>query len=137
VALLSRLVTFVEVHEGDDPASGASALSFSARHDAVLADGRRIVVLDDRGWTQSGLISSSGEPAVQHQHSAWEFVTRQQVEESARVVVGRTKPTTTTRRRRWLRAIGQRSQRPFEGRASRCTRRSSARCHTTSSSVPV
>ena len=40
-----RLVTFVDLD------CDGTALSLSARHDAVLADGRRIVLLDDRGWS--------------------------------------------------------------------------------------
>ena len=40
MALVARLVTFVDI---DD--SQASGLSFCARHDALLADGRRIVLL--------------------------------------------------------------------------------------------
>jgi len=46
VARIARLVTFVDI-VGANP----SQLSFSARHDALLADGRRIVLLNDRGWS--------------------------------------------------------------------------------------
>jgi hypothetical protein len=92
VTLLARLVTFVDIDEGDD-ASEASGLSFSARHDAVLTDGRRVLLLNNRGWSQSTGISSSGEPPMQENQSApWEFVTREQVEDSARSVVGPDEP---------------------------------------------
>lgn len=48
VADVTRLVTVVELVT-DTPAQ----LSFSAHLLAVLDDGRRIVLLDDRGWTES------------------------------------------------------------------------------------
>jgi hypothetical protein len=43
-----RLVTFVDIDDRD-----ARGLSVSALHQAVLDDGRRVVLLDDRGWTSS------------------------------------------------------------------------------------
>ena len=44
---VARLVTLLDLDGG----AGARSMSVSARHEAVLADGRRIVLLDDRGWT--------------------------------------------------------------------------------------
>jgi hypothetical protein len=84
VTVLSRLVTFVDlrVHEGP-------GLSFSARHEVVLRDGRRKVLLDDRGWTQSAVFFSTGDPPMQeNQVDPWEGVTPKQIDESARTVVG-------------------------------------------------
>lgn len=84
MTLLARLVTLVDIND----ASEASGLSFSARHDAILTDGRRVVLLNDRGWTQSAVIFTGEPPMQQNRSSLWEFVTREQVEESARTVVG-------------------------------------------------
>jgi hypothetical protein len=44
-----RLVTLVDIAPHPYPRS----TSFSARHEAVLDDGRRVLLLDDRGWSQS------------------------------------------------------------------------------------
>lgn len=44
-----RLVTFVDVA---DPNTGQ--ISVSARHEAELDDGRQVLLLDDRGWNESG-----------------------------------------------------------------------------------
>lgn len=84
MASVERLVTFVDLDEASD-----SQLSFSARHDVLLADGRRIVLLNDRGWSQSRPISfSDGEsPMPREPSSPWE-VTRGHIEETARSVVG-------------------------------------------------
>ena len=85
MALVARLVTFVDIDNAE-----ASGLSFSARHDALLADGRRIVLLDDRGWSQSRIyFSCEGEPPMREDPvSPWEGVTREDIEETARTVVG-------------------------------------------------
>lgn len=40
-----RLVTLADVD--------ARRVSVSARHEAVLEDGRRVLLLDDRGWSQT------------------------------------------------------------------------------------
>jgi hypothetical protein len=82
--LIARLVTFVDIADVGD-----SQLSFSARLDALLVDGRRIVLLDDRGWSQSGILFSRGAPPVQNDPSSpWDGVTRSQLEDTARTVVG-------------------------------------------------
>jgi len=47
--VLVRLLTVVDVREDD---TDARRMSLSARHEAVLADGRRVVLLDDRGWSE-------------------------------------------------------------------------------------
>lgn len=43
---VTRLVTLAELHGATD-----AHLSVSARHEAVLDDGCRVLLLDDRGWT--------------------------------------------------------------------------------------
>jgi hypothetical protein len=85
VGSIARLVTFVDIHAASD-----SQLSFSARHDVLLADGRRIVLLNDRGWSQSRIyFSSDSEPTMRNERSSpWEGVTREHIEEAARTVVG-------------------------------------------------
>lgn len=65
---VTRLVTSVEV---DDPA--AETIAVSARHEAELADGSRVLLLDDRGWSSSG---------------TWATATAELMRETARVVVG-------------------------------------------------
>ena len=46
-----RLVTFVDVADAN---AGPRQISVSARHEAELDDGRRVLLLDDRGWNESG-----------------------------------------------------------------------------------
>lgn len=53
MAAIRRLLTFADL-DGRDP----GACSISARLVAELADGRHIVLLDDRGWTSSGGVAS-------------------------------------------------------------------------------
>lgn len=67
-----RLVTFVDV---DDPRAGT--VSVSARHEAELADGRRVLLLDDRGW-------SSTQP--------WTAASVTEIEETTRTAVGPDEP---------------------------------------------
>jgi hypothetical protein len=85
VGLIERLVTFVDIDDAN-----LSQLSFSARHDALLADGRRVVLLNDRGWSQSRInfVSDPELPMRGEAFSPWEGVTREQIEEIARTVVG-------------------------------------------------
>jgi hypothetical protein len=70
MSAVARLETLVEVD--DHGSNHARTMSVSARLEAVLADGRRFVLLDDRGW--SGLTSV------------------QDIEETARAVVGPDEP---------------------------------------------
>lgn len=56
----------------DDPRS----MSLSALHLAVVRDGRRLILLDDRGWVMSG------PPDI------WARTSVEDVEETARTVVG-------------------------------------------------
>ncbi|MEU4575305.1 hypothetical protein [Nonomuraea sp. NPDC023979] len=70
---ISRLVTSVEV---DDQAAGT--VSVSARLEAELADGTRVLLLDDRGWGSS---------------QRWAATSAADVRETARVVVGPDEPS--------------------------------------------
>jgi hypothetical protein len=72
MAAVDRLVTVLDINDATD--DGAIARGVSARHEALLESGRRIVLLNDRGW--SGL---SGE-------------TVESLERTARVVVGPDEP---------------------------------------------
>lgn len=71
-----RLVTFVDLDGGDDPRQ----LSVSATLSAVLDDGRRLTLLDDRGW------SASGPPDL------WTRMSVDDIERTARAVVGPDEP---------------------------------------------
>ncbi|ARQ70293.1 hypothetical protein [Streptomyces marincola] len=72
-----RLVTHAELEEAT---TNDRQLSVSARLEAVLADGRSVVLLDDRGWSQSG------PPGIRR------YVTAEQIEATARTVVGPDEP---------------------------------------------
>ena len=52
MAAVTRLVTLVDLRE---EVADASQMSVTARHEAVLTDGRRLLLLDDRGWSESAL----------------------------------------------------------------------------------
>jgi hypothetical protein len=85
-----RLVTLVDVN---DDVADARQMSVSARHEAVLADGRRVLLLDDRGWTSSALRASwvGAVPADDVQREpldSWALSSVEEIEETARVVVG-------------------------------------------------
>ncbi len=50
---MRALLTIADLDERDP-----NGCSISARHEAVLSNGRRVVWLDDRGWTSSRLDTS-------------------------------------------------------------------------------
>jgi hypothetical protein len=85
VAAVARLITFADVN--DWPGQPAGQVSCSAVLKAELADGREIVLLDDRGWSGSVRFAGGGGPSDQ-----WSHVTREDVEETARTVVGPDEP---------------------------------------------
>jgi hypothetical protein len=72
MSAFARLESLVEVDDSGN--NDARTMSVSARLEAVLADGRRLVLLDDRGW--SGSLNTSV----------------QDIEETARAVVGPDEP---------------------------------------------
>lgn len=74
---LTRLVTVVEL---DDGANGPRSMSVSALHLAVLDDGTRRILLDDRGW-------SAGGP-----DGLWERMTTEEIADTAVTVVGPDEP---------------------------------------------
>lgn len=77
VAPVARLVTFVDV---DGDVADARRMSVSARHEAVLVNGRRVLLLDDRGW------SASGPPNI------WAVTSVEDIVNTARMVVGPDEP---------------------------------------------
>lgn len=91
---VTRLVTRVDVN---DENSDAHQMSVAARHEAELADGRRVLLLDDRGWTSAALRASWGDEVPDsesrpEQLDTWALTSVEDVEETARVVVGPDEP---------------------------------------------
>ncbi len=76
VAAVTRLVTFVDV----DNAADDRQISVSARHEAVLEDGRHVLILGDRGW------SASGPPDI------WATTSVEDIVDTTRTVVGPDEP---------------------------------------------
>jgi hypothetical protein len=69
-----RLITFADISERvSDPESVAIEL----RHEVELMDGRRVLLLGDRGWSSGG---------------TWEQISRAYVEDTARMCVGPDEP---------------------------------------------
>ncbi len=80
---VSRLETVADLRERADPRE----MSVTVRYQAVLDDGRRVTLLDDRGWT-SGLRGAG----VDEDTDAWRFASEREIEETASVVVGPDEP---------------------------------------------
>jgi hypothetical protein len=78
-----RLVTLADVREDVD----ARRISVSARHEAVLEDGRRFLLLDDRGWTEE--LRGAGASGID---DLWALTSERDIAETARVVVGPDEP---------------------------------------------
>ena len=77
-----RLVTLADVGEDAD-----ARISVSARHEAVLEDGRRLLLLDDRGWA-----STRGGAGANEVADIWALVSEHDIAETTRVVVGHGEP---------------------------------------------
>gem|GEM_PF-2529094 len=76
-----RLITSVEVADPETPATVADrSLQIGASHELELADGRRVTLLDDRGWMVSGPVR------------IWSHTSLDDVIASARAVVGPDEP---------------------------------------------
>jgi hypothetical protein len=58
---VARLITYVDL--GRNAADAAHA-SVSARHEAVLTNGRRVVIFDDLGWSWSVHHGGGGEGEI-------------------------------------------------------------------------
>jgi hypothetical protein len=94
MASVTRLVTFADV---DDDVADARRISVSLRHEAVLASGRHVMLLDDRGWSvsfggsgpveePSDGVSRAGMPDI------WATTSVEDIVDTARVVVGPDEP---------------------------------------------
>ncbi|MDX6552004.1 MAG: hypothetical protein QOH74_492 [Gaiellales bacterium] len=78
-----RLVTIADVREDVD----ARRISVSARHEAVLEDGSRVLLLDDRGWTEE--LRGAGATGIDN---LWALTPEHDIVETTRVVVGPDEP---------------------------------------------
>jgi hypothetical protein len=91
---VARLLTLVDLNDGHDEGPEARRLDVSARLEAVLADGRRVVLLDDRGWSELGHIDFDHEPTPEERARElsririWDHQTVEGMAETAREVVG-------------------------------------------------
>jgi hypothetical protein len=97
MAAVTRLLTVVDLDDADDAGPDARRMSVRARHEAVLADGRRVLLLDDRGWTGDLRVAWHGEPSEEHrrrveQESIWASETVEAMMREARDVVGPDEP---------------------------------------------
>ncbi|HEY3765498.1 MAG TPA: hypothetical protein VGL44_10105 [Gaiellales bacterium] len=77
-----RLETLADARDTGE----AREISVSCRHEAVLDDGGRVVLLDGRGWTAG--LRGSGTDAM----DAWALTSEPEIAETARVVVGPDEP---------------------------------------------
>ena len=62
-------------------------ISVSARHEAVLEDGSRLLLLDDRGWTEE--LRGAGAEGID---DLWAITPERDIVETARMVVGPDEP---------------------------------------------
>ncbi|MEA2392319.1 MAG: hypothetical protein QOJ82_210 [Solirubrobacteraceae bacterium] len=99
MAAVTRLLTFVDIDEADDAGPDARGMSVTARHEAVLADGRRVLLLDDRGWSGTQGVIGGGEPSEEDRRRSeldspgiWASETVEEMKRTARVVVGPDEP---------------------------------------------
>jgi hypothetical protein len=78
-----RLVTLADIREDVDP----RRVSVSARHEAALEDGSQVLLLDDRGWTQT--LHGAGANEID---DLWMVTPEHDIAETTRVVVGPDEP---------------------------------------------
>jgi hypothetical protein len=99
-------VTHVDIN---DRVPDTRQISISARHEAELVDGGRLLLLDDRGWTSSPSISAiSKGPGDSWQRDVAERVVLsvEEIERTARLVAGPMSRTRNSRAKRRKRRIG-------------------------------
>lgn len=89
MSAVTRLVTLVDLREG---VRDAHQMSVSARHEAELLDGRRVLLLDDRGWTERSLTASWAGARPEEPPDIWATTSIEDIEETARTVVGPDEP---------------------------------------------
>ena len=96
--VVARLLTFVDIADEDDEGSDARRMSVSARHEAVLGDGGRVVLLHDRGWSGQLGVGWDEAPSEQDRLLAelpgiWASETAEEMTRTARDVVGPDEPS--------------------------------------------
>jgi hypothetical protein len=90
-----RLETFIDLAEG---VGDTRQMAVSARHEAVLLDGRRVLLLDDRGWVSSALTAFQAGDACDRESrreqnpDIWAMTSVEDIEQTARMVVGPDEP---------------------------------------------
>jgi hypothetical protein len=93
---VTRLVTFVDLADG---VGDTRHMAVSARHEAVLSDGRHVVLLDDRGWSSSLRTAfyagdASDRDFLREQRpDIWATTSVEEIEQEARMVVGPDEPS--------------------------------------------
>ncbi len=99
MAGLTRLLTLVDIDEADDAGPDARSMSVTARHEAVLADGRHVVLLNNRGWNATQGFRWVGEPSEEDRRrfeldypGIWASQTEEEMKQEPRVVVGPDEP---------------------------------------------
>jgi hypothetical protein len=85
VDAVARLVTFADVDDAD--VDEPRRMSVSVRHEAVLADGRRVLLLVDRGWSSSLQATPENGSA-----DIWALTSIKDIEDTVRLVVGPDEP---------------------------------------------
>jgi hypothetical protein len=88
MSVVTRLVTLVDLRDNDL----GGQMSFSARHEAALEDGRHLLLLDDRGWSTSLLRTTADSDSAEDVPDFWDVTSREDIEETARQVVGPDEP---------------------------------------------
>jgi hypothetical protein len=95
VSAVTRLVTFVDLADG---VGDTRQMAVSARQEAVLSDGRRVLLLDDRGWSSSSLTAfqagdaSDCDSTREQQPDIWAMTSVEDIEQTAHMVVGPDEP---------------------------------------------
>src|SRR5262245_57835669 len=84
---VARLLTSADVHDVRDDPGDPHRVSVSVLHEALLVDGRRIPLLDQRGWS-----SLRHGPTDEDLGDAWAVSSLEDLEETARMVVGPEEP---------------------------------------------
>jgi hypothetical protein len=96
MVVVARFLTFVDID--DEVGADSRSMWVSARLEAVLADGRRVVLLADRGWGSSEpFVAWGGEPSEEDLRlveplDSWAYETEWEMKQTARVVVGPDEP---------------------------------------------
>lgn len=85
---VERLETFAEAD--DQPGAKLNEMSVKLRHDAVLTDGRRVLLLDDRGWSSTMGAYAEREEDLPDPSTLdiWASTTAEEIEYDSKITVG-------------------------------------------------